>query len=121
MEEILIPFVVFGSLALIVWTVLHHKVKAKAQNADVIKAMIEKDQPITPDIIRSVGFMPKRRHGDLRTGLILVAIGLAFMTMGQVIPEDEAPQIMTGIASFPLLIGFAITAFWYFVSRKDED
>jgi len=121
MEDILVPIAVFGSMVLVVWTVMHYKAKVKAQNAGIITAMINKGDNVTPEVIRSIGFMPKRRHGDLRTGLILAAIGLAFMVMGQVIPEDEAPQIMTGIASFPLLIGLAITAFWYFVSRKDQD
>ncbi len=120
MEEVLVPIAVFGSIVLGIWTVMHFKTKTKAQNADIITAMVNKGEPVTPEIIRSVGFTPKRRHSDLRTGLILTAIGLAFMILGQMIPEDDAPQIMTGFASFPLLIGFAMIAFWYFISRKED-
>lgn len=121
MEEIFGIVFIFGSVPLIVWLALNHKYKNRVKSAELVQALIAKDKDVTPELIKAVGFIPRRRHGDLRTGLILMAIGLAFITMGQMIPEEEAPLIMFGLASFPLFIGFAITAFWYFISRKDQD
>jgi ABC-type transport system involved in cytochrome c biogenesis permease subunit len=121
MEEVIAVVGVFGSLPLIIWLVIHYRFKAKAKSAEIVQAMIANDKEITPELIKSVGFTPTRRHGDLRTGLILLAIGIAFFIFGGMIPEDEAQAVFAGIASFPILIAIAMIAFWYFVSRKDQD
>ncbi len=110
----------FGCIPLTVWMVLNHKYKVKSKASELVAAMIDKDKEITPELIKSIGFTPKRRHGDLRTGLILLAIGIAFFFLGGVIPEEEAQSIFGGLAMFPILVALALLTFWYFVSRKDE-
>jgi len=120
MDGIIAIIGAFSVIPLSIWLILNHKYKTKAKSAELIQAMIAKDQDVTPDIIKAIGFMPARRHADLRTGLILMAVGLAFFIFGGVIPEEEAQIVFGGIAMFPILISLAILIFWYFVSRKDE-
>ena len=111
----------FGSIVLIPWLVLNYKSKIRARSADIVQALIANDKEVTPEIVKSIGFIPRRRHGDLRTGLILLAIGAAMFIFGGMIPEEEGQKVFGGLASFPVLIAFALIAFWYFVSRKDQD
>ena len=121
MEEILIPIAFFATILFVTWVVVHNRYKSRVQSSEIIKDMIATKTEVTPEIIKSVGFVPKRAHGDLRTGLILISIGIAFMLFGGVIPDDEAPEVMMGIAMFPTLIGVALLIFWYAVSRKEEN
>jgi len=76
---------------------------------------------VTPEIIRAVGFAGKRSHSDLRTGMILVAIGMATFLLGGMVPEDDAQSVLGGIAMFPLFIGIAYLGFWFMISRKDPE
>ena len=119
MEGTIAVIGVFGIIPLMMFLGLFYRNKARTKNVDLVQAMLDKDKEITPDIIRAVGFTGKRSHSDLRTGMILVAIGLATFLFGGMIPEDEAQSVMGGIAMFPLFIGLAYLGFWFMVSRKD--
>jgi len=121
MAETLGGVAFFFSFVAIVWSVLHFRYKAKARSADVVQSLIENDKDVTPEIIKSIGFVPKRSHLDLRNGMILVAIGIAFILFGGVIPDEEGKAAMAGIAMFPTLIGIALLIFWFAISRKDHD
>lgn len=109
----------FGMIPLIVFLGLFFRHKARSKNVELVQAMLNKDKDVTPEVIRAVGFTGKRSHSDLRTGMILVAIGLATFIFGGMIPEDEAQAAFGGISMFPLFIGTAFLAFWFMVSRKD--
>lgn len=120
LESIIAIVLIFGSVPFIVWMSLRHKLKVREKSAELIAAMIAKDKDITPEVVKAVGFAAKRAHGDLRSGLLSMAVGFAFVVLGQMIPDDEAGPAMAGIASFPLLVGLALIVFWYFVSRKED-
>jgi uncharacterized protein YqhQ len=121
MEDVAGIIAVFGTIPIIVWIVSHYRTKAKAKTVELVKIMVDKDREVTPELIKSIGFSPSRTHKDLRTGLILLAAGIAFFIFGGNIPNDhDATQIIGGIAMFPILIGVSFLIFWYFVSRKDE-
>jgi len=121
MEDILVPIAMFLSIVLIVWAVIHYRFKSKLNSADVVKTMISNEVEVTPEIIKSVGFVPKRTHGDLRSGMILIAIGIAFIFFGGAIPDEEGQAVFGAISMFPILIGIALLIFWYAVSRKELD
>ncbi|PHR93564.1 MAG: hypothetical protein COA69_02685 [Robiginitomaculum sp.] len=120
MEGIFAIIGIFGGIPLTIWIFLHHKFKVRAKSAELVNALINKDKDVTSELIRAIGFAPSRSHSDLRASLILGAIGTAMYIFGRAIPEEEAEVIFGGLASFPFLIGLALFAFWFFVSRKDE-
>ncbi|PHS41967.1 MAG: hypothetical protein COA91_00905 [Robiginitomaculum sp.] len=121
MEETIAIISVFGTIPLILFITMFFRYKARGKNVTLVKAMLDKDKEITPDVIKAVGFSAKRSHSDLRTGMILVAIGAATFIFGGMIPEDEAEKVMGGVAMFPLFIGAAYLAFWFIISRKDPE
>jgi len=83
--------------------------------------MVEKGDGLTLETIRALGIRPKRKHGDLRTGLVLIAIAVAMMFFGGAIPEKEAQQVFGGIAMFPLLVGLVYIGLWTFIGRKNPE
>ena len=120
MEDIFVPIALFGSIALIVWAVGHHRAKAAVETNKVLTAMVDKGEPLTPEVIRALGVRSRPRNADLRTGLVLVAIALATFFFATLIPDDEGTVVMSGIGMFPFLIGLVYTGLWFFVTRKDE-
>lgn len=120
MEDILVPLGFFGCILVAIWIVMSQRNKAKAKTAEIITSLIGKDKEITPEIIKAIGYVPARSHGDLRTSLILIAFGAALFVFGGVIPDQEAQQVFAGLSAFPFLIGIALLAFWFFISRHES-
>lgn len=120
MEETIAILGIFGSIPFIVFLVFFFRSRAHARTTLLIEKMIDKGEPITPEIVRTLGIRAGNVHGDLKTGMILIAIGFAMIILGQVIPEEEAHTVMTGVAMFPLFVGLAYVAFWFFFGRKSS-
>ena len=121
MEEVLVPIALFAIVPVIVWAVSSYRHKSMQAATEVMKAMVEKGDPLTPETIRSLGVRPKRKHGDLRIGLILIALAVATILFGGAIPEKEAQQVFGGIAMFPLLVGLVYVGLWTFIGRKNPE
>ena len=55
-------------------------------------------------------------RSSIMTGVLLVAIGVAFVVLGVIMPHDE-PEAMrgiVGISSFPIVLGIAYLGLWRF-------
>ncbi len=118
MEAILVPLGLFAAIPLTVWAVSAYRHKTHKEALGVMKNMVDKGETLSPETIRALGIRPRRKHSDLRVGLVLMAIAFATILMGGAIPEKEARQVMGGIAMFPLLVGVVYTGLWVFIGRK---
>lgn len=118
MDEAIPILAVFGFIPLIVWITYHFRTKAHARTADILEKMVDRGDAITPETVQAMGIKSRTPDTDLKTGLVLIAIGMAFTILGRMIPEDEAQTVMIGIASFPFLVGLALIGFWFFLGRK---
>jgi len=121
MEEVLVPIALFAIVPVIVWAVSAYRHKTHKAATEVMKAMVEKGETLSPDTIRALGIRPRRKHGDLRTGLILIALAVATILVGGAIPEKEAQQVFGGLAMFPLLVGLVYVGLWIFIGRKSPE
>ena len=121
MEEILVPLGLFAMVPLIVWAVCAYRYKTKKAIMKLLDTMSNKGEPITPATIYALGIRPRNKHADLRTGVVLVALALAFILCGGAIPEEDAQRGFAGIAMFPLMIGLAYLGLWAFIGRKQPD
>jgi len=121
MEEILVPIALFAIVPVIVWAVSAYRHKTHKAATEVMKAMVEKGDALSPETIRALGIRPRRKHGDLRTGLILIALAVATIFLGGAIPEKEAQQAFGGLAMFPLLVGLVYVGLWTFIGRKNPE
>lgn len=119
MEETLVPIALFAIAPLIVWSVCAYRYKTKKSIMKVLEAMTQKGETISPETVYALGIRPRNKNADLRTGIILIALALAFFIFGVMIGEEEAIRGLSGIAMFPLLIGAAYVGLWVFVGRKE--
>lgn len=121
MKETLVPIALFATISAIVWAVSAYRYKTYKVATEVMKTIIDKGEALTPDTIRALGIRPRRKHGDLRTGLILIALAVATIFFGGAIPEEEAQQVFGGLSMFPLLVGLVYVGLWVFIGRKSPE
>jgi len=119
MEETLVPIALFAIAPLIIWAICAYRYKTKKAVLHVLETMTQKGESITPATIHALGIQPRSAHADLRTGIILIALALAFFALGAMIGEEDAMRALSGIAMFPLLIGIAYVGLWVFIGRKN--
>ncbi|MFC2952749.1 DUF6249 domain-containing protein [Marinicaulis aureus] len=117
-EDVLIPFVVFGSLAVIVVSAFYFSYKKRTVVYDAIKVAIEKTGTVDAALVEAIIRDNVGPYADLRKGIILIAVAAAFILLGFSIPDEEAVGPMIGVASFPGLIGLAYVAFHFFAPRE---
>ena len=117
-EDVFIPFVVFGSLAVIVVSAFYFSYKKRTVVYDAIKVAIEKTGTVDAALVEAIIRDNVGPYADLRKGIILIAVAAAFILLGFSIPDEEAVGPMFGVASFPGLIGFAYVAFHFFAPRE---
>ncbi len=111
----IISVIVTGAvLVLFFW----FRYRMRGEMQQTIRTAIDKGQELTPEIIERLGTPKPPKDRDLRRGIVTVAIALALVIFGSVIPDDEAQQIFVGIASFPFCIGVAFFILHFF-SRRD--
>ena len=120
MEDILVPIAFFAMTPLIVWAVCAYRFKTKQAVLSLLEGMTDKGETITPATIHALGIRPRSHHADLRTGILLTALALAFFLLGLLTGEEEAIRGLSGVAMFPFLIGLAYIGLWVFIGRKEN-
>ena len=100
-------------IAFALW--LRHKNRESMQQT--FRMALDKGQDLTPEIIDRLGAPKPGKFKDLRLGVIWLASAIAFVIFGQTIPDDEANQILAGIAAFPFFIGVGYLVLHFFTKR----
>jgi len=123
--EILAPVTVFGSVVLIVWIVFHHGAKNRREVLETVRQAAQSGTQLTPDVIRALGMPQKKKGGDIRAGIILLAMAASFIALGTAIGgverDFEILWIMSGVASFPGFVGIALIAMGMLMRDKSND
>ena len=110
---VLIPISMFGMICLCVWLGVSQRLKRQRMLHDTIQKMIEKGQPIPPELLQS-GEAPQRPKSDLRTGLVLVSVGIGVGIFLFAQHQKEWPA-----AIIPLLMGVAFLITWKMETHKN--
>ncbi len=118
MEGVLIPLVVFASIAAISISAFHFNYKKRRVIYEAIQVALEKTGSVDPALVDAIIRDNVGPNSDLRKGVILVAIALAFALLGLLIPDEEAIRPMLGVAAFPGLVGLSYVGFHFFAPRE---
>ena len=110
---IAVPIVLFLSFVGVVAIVISHRLKKTKLLHETIRAMIDKGQPIPPELLQPQE--PRRRpRSDLRRGLLFIAVGVALL-----ITLPQGPAKAGGL--IPLLMGVAFLVTWKVEANKNGD
>ncbi len=118
MEDILVPFFIFASLALILIAAFFFSYRKRRIVYEAIKVAIEKTGSVDAALVEAIIRDKIGPNADLRKGIILIAVAAAFVVLGLSIEEQDVIGPMLGVASFPGFIGFAYIAFHFFAPRE---
>lgn len=118
MEDVLIPLAPFIMVVAIVLTVFYFNSKNKRAILETVREASRNGQSLDAETIKALGMPQKKSEGgDLKAGLILIAIALAFLVLGMSIgtiddgDASEAVPVMAAIAAFPGFIGVVLVLF----------
>ncbi|MEP1230231.1 MAG: DUF6249 domain-containing protein, partial [Litorimonas sp.] len=98
MEGVLSIIGIFGLPAIIIWALSHYRYKTQKAHSELLTAMVNKGDTITPDIIASLGVQKKPKHYDLRRGVILIALAVAALITAQFAPDVDVTNSLRGLA-----------------------
>ena len=125
MEDVLIPLAPFIMVVLIVLTVFYFNSKNRRAVLETVREASRNGQTLDAETIKALGMPQKKSEGgDLKAGAILIAVALAFLTLGFAIgavdhgEAQEAVPILASIAAFPGFIGVVLVLFGLANSRK---
>ena len=122
-EDVLVPLGLFLMVVGIVWISVNASTQKRKSILKVVEEGIRSGQTMTPETIRALGMPRKNSNGDLKGGLILIAVAAAFavfgMSIGSVAGEEDVFRIMVSIAAFPGFIGLVLVGFGL-LGRKKE-
>lgn len=118
MEDVLIPLAPFIMVIAIVLTVSYFNSKNRRAILDVVREASRSGQTLDAETIKALGMPQKKSEGgDLKAGLILVAIAAALIVLGYAIGRaepadaDQIVPVMTAVAAFPGFIGAVLVLF----------
>ena len=117
-EDIIVPVALFATVPLTVWAVTAYRARRHAETVRLLDTMASKGDAITPELVRTLGIPQRSSHGDLRIGLILLAIALGLLIFAGIINDDEGTAVISALSAFPGLIGAVYIGLWTFISRK---
>ena len=113
----MIPIVVSAIIGFIIWTAIRAKSKREEEIQKTIRMSIEKGQPLPPEFLQPQSFDLQSHYAskssrvqgrDLRNGLVLIALGAAFMCWSY-LDEGYIHGGWAGIGALLLLLGAAFT------------
>jgi hypothetical protein len=110
---VLIPISLFSMICVCVWLGVSTRLKRNRMLHETIRQMIEKGQPIPPEILQSQE-SPRRPDSDLRKGLVLVGVGAGVCVLLLLQHNNSWPAGL-----IPLLMGVAFLITWKIEANKN--
>jgi len=126
---VFIPIVAIVGVFTFLSVAAHARFKYRADERsrlyDTARAAVEKGQPLPPEVIKAMAEtsvpdrMRRTAFSDLRTGVVLTAIGLGTAIFGYVGSRyDPDTAMLMAIAAIPGLIGAALIILSFFNPNK---
>jgi hypothetical protein len=132
MEEVLIPLAGIAMIVAIVLGPGFIRARTREKMLETMRIAYERGQPVPPELIEAINADPRdtrpvkapvdRAERDLRSGIITLAVALAFVVFGFALSFEESDAFypMIGIAAFPGFIGLALIVFGL-IGRRRKD
>ncbi len=119
MAEEMIPIVAVIVIGVIIGLSFYFRHKTRQELQMTVRVAIDHGQELTPEVLEGLADSLNSKFGDLRRGVISIAIGLAILVFGFLLNQEEAERPLMAISVFPFLIGIVYVGLWYFIRRKD--
>ncbi|ACV26660.1 DUF6249 domain-containing protein [Kangiella koreensis] len=108
--EIMVPAIVFSTIAILAISLLLYKYKIKRLFLNTTQDSLQHNPDITPEVIREIANQVLRPSSDIKKGLLLIGFSAAIL-VGSFIadfPDNgnmDLNDLINGIAAFPGVMG----------------
>ena len=119
MVEEMIPIVALIVIGVVIGLSFYFRHKTRQELQMTVRAAIDKGQELTPEVLEGLADSLNSKFGDLRRGVIAIAIGIAFFLFGFLLGQEEAEKPLMAISTFPFLIGIGYMGLWFYTRRKE--
>jgi hypothetical protein len=116
--EVFIPITLFIVIGLSIWAMLHFRFRTRQEFQQTVRSAMERGSDLTPALLDHLSGALANPFGDLRRGLVSIAIGIGFLIFAYSIGDPDAVGPLSGIASFPIVVGLAYLGLWYFTRQR---
>ena len=117
MEGIFAIVGVFGVVPLTVWAVSAYRHRSHRDSMNALARIAETDQAVTPELVESMGVRRCPENADLRTGAVLLAIGVFVLILGLAVPDDNGSRAGMVFSLLPLLLGAVFIGLWKYTQK----
>jgi len=107
-----VPIAFFAALALILGLFYFFKYLGRMQTQRTVRTALERGQELSPELLDRLGEPRKSPQGDLRRGMIAIALAVGLALFGVALGEEGAIRPLLASAMLPLLIGIAYLILW---------
>ena len=97
-EDVLIPLIVFTAITIMTVAGFAFSHQKRRTVYDTIRVAIEKSGTADPKLIEALIRDNVGPYSDLRRGIILIAVAIAFAILGYAVDEQDAVGPMLGLA-----------------------
>jgi hypothetical protein len=112
MEDALVPIVLFLTAGTVFCTYFYLRFRGRQAVQETVRLAMERGNEMTPQLLEMLA-NGNSTHGDLRRGVVLIALAGAFAVMALVLDTVQ----LYGVAAFPLLVGIAYLVLWRLVPQ----
>ncbi|MBV36513.1 MAG: hypothetical protein CMP47_13835 [Rickettsiales bacterium] len=108
--EIMIPAIVFSTIAILATSFLLYKYKIKKMFLSKTQDSLKSNPNITPEVIREIANQVLRPTSDIKKGLLMIGFALAILvgSFFADFPNNggmDLNDLLNGIAAFPGVMG----------------
>lgn len=118
-EDIVIPTVMFLSIAVVTITYFYFKARTRADKQHTIRLALEKGSELSPEFLKQLGEAEPAKDRDLRRGVIFLALAMGLVLIGFAVPEPEALRGLLAGAALPFSIGVAFLLMYWYGDKKE--
>jgi hypothetical protein len=118
-ESVLVPIAFFAMIAAIVIAPKYYRSRDRERLLDTLRVAYDRGQPVPPELIDNLtkgeNLKAQTPDRDLRTGIMLMAVAVAFVVLAwsiNYVEGDEEAWIIAAVGAFPGFIGLGHLAFW---------
>ncbi len=120
MEEIFVPISLFTMIFGIVAIVTFFRFRNRQELQLTIRATLDSGQALSSELLEQLTAALQPQRNDVRRGVILLSIGLAFICFAFLIGRENAFGPMLGLSAFPIFTGFAYLLMGYLGQKSDK-
>ena len=120
MEEIFVPVALFVMIFGIVAIVMFYRFRNRQELQLTVRATLESGQTLSAELLEQLTAALHPKRNDIRRGIVLLAIGFAFVLFAFAVGHDEASGPLLGLAAFPVLVGLAYLLLGFLARNSDK-